>query len=334
MKPYVIGMDMGGTNLRVALGPQGEEIRHFQKVPREAVLTGESPAKELADFIQDYCAQHGEGARPEAVMIGFPATLDRNRHRVLQAPNVPGIDGLSAADLGRLAHVPVYFERDVNLLFSCDMLDLGIPSQGLSVGIYIGTGIGNAIFYNGRPLSGKNGVSGELGHIPRSGSGEICGCGNLGCAECFASGRRLSHLRDTYFPSLPIGRLFLEQGSSPILQDFLEEIACTVAAELNILDPEYLVLGGGALHMAGFPLEALKEKILAHTRKPYPAQGLQILHSQDAVENGARGAVALAWALDQERKAVLQGLWNVQRREVQLSGICLSGCVRSCRGRV
>ncbi len=57
--------------------------------------------------------------------------------------------------------------------------------------------------------------------------------------------------------------------------------------------------------MAGFPLEALKEKILAHTRKPYPAQGLQILHSQDAVENGARGAVALAWALDQERKAVL-----------------------------
>ena len=100
MKPYVIGMDMGGTNLRVALGPQGEEIRHFQKVPREAVLTGESPAKELADFIQDYCAQHGEGARPEAVMIGFPATLDRNRHRVLQAPNVPGIDGLSAADLG------------------------------------------------------------------------------------------------------------------------------------------------------------------------------------------------------------------------------------------
>ena len=144
-----------------------------------------------------------------------------------------------------------------------------------------------------------------MGHIPRSGSGEICGCGNLGCAECFASGRRLSHLRDTYFPSLPIGRLFLEQGSSPILQDFLEEIACTVAAELNILDPEYLVLGGGVLHMAGFPLEALKEKILAHTRKPYPAQGLQILHSQDAVENGARGAVALAWALDQERKAVL-----------------------------
>ncbi|HIW22924.1 MAG TPA: allose kinase [Candidatus Acutalibacter stercoravium] len=305
MKPYVIGMDIGGTNLRIALGPQGEEIRHFQKVPREAVLTGESPAKELADFIQDYCAQHGEGARPEAVMIGFPATLDRNRHHVLQAPNVPGIDGLSAADLGRLAHVPVYFERDVNLLFSCDMLDLGIPSQGLSVGIYIGTGIGNAIFYNGRPLPGKNGVSGELGHIPRSGSGEICGCGNLGCAECFASGRRLSHLRDTYFPSLPIGRLFLEQGSSPILQDFLEEIACTVAAELNILDPEYLVLGGGVLHMAGFPLESLKKKILAHTRKPYPAQGLQILHSQDAVENGARGAVALAWALDQERKAVL-----------------------------
>ena len=221
MKPYVIGMDIGGTNLRVALGPQGEEIRHFQKVPREAVLTGESPAKELADFIQDYCAQHGEGARPEAVMIGFPATLDRNRHRVLQAPNVSGIYGLSAADLGRLAHVPVYFERDVNLLFSCDMLDLGIPSQG-PFRWDLPLAQGSAMpFLQWPSLTRQEWGFWRAGAHSRSGSGEIC-ARNLGCAECLPPAAGCPICQDIFPP--PIGRLFLNRALSPILQDFLEEL--------------------------------------------------------------------------------------------------------------
>lgn len=295
MKPYIIGMDIGGTNIRVAMGVRGESLQHFQRIHRQTVLSGEMPVKRLGTFIRTYIHQYGTGASPTAVVIGFPATLDKNRRRIVQAPNIPGLDGLSADELEQELGVPVYLEKDVNLLFACDRADLNVPDRGLSVGIYVGTGIGNAICYDGIPFSGKNGAAGELGHIPHHGASISCGCGNLDCAECSASGRYLTWLRDTRFPDTCIQNLFLEHGNSPELEAFLENLACVIATELNILDPEYLVLGGGVLHMEGFPFERLTQRILLHTRKPYPAEGLQILCSKDGVENGVRGAVAMGW---------------------------------------
>lgn len=268
--------------------------------PKPRCSRGENPVERLGEFIREYCRRNRGGALPALVVMGFPATLDATRRRVLQAPNIPGLDGLSAKALEEELGVAVVFEKDVNLLFYCDMEDLRIPGRGLAVGVYVGTGIGNALFYDGKPLTGKNGVSGELGHIPRSGSRQVCGCGNKGCAECYGSGRRLIEIREGFFPETSISRLFAEQWPAPALEEFVEEIACTVAAEVNILDPDYLVLGGGVLNMDGFPIFNLSERILAHTRKPYPAESLEILHSPDGVENGVRGALALGWRITEQ----------------------------------
>lgn len=253
MEKYVVGMDIGGTNIRIAMQREGGVAEHFQKIPRDSVLTGRDNAQQLSNFILEYCRTYGEGQLPQVVVMGFPATLDAPRRRILQAPNIPGLDGFSVGDLENALGVPVYFERDVNLLFYCDMEDLGLSSRGISVGVYIGTGIGNAIFYEGRPLPGKNGVSGELGHIPKSGSIQRCGCGNIGCAECFGSGLRLVNIQRDLFPGTPLENLFAEKGGELVIHEFIEEIACTVAAEVNILDPEQLVLGGGCCICVGSP---------------------------------------------------------------------------------
>lgn len=297
MAKYVVGMDIGGTNIRIAIQQEGGAVEYFRKIPRESVLTGRDTAKRLGGFILEYCRTHIGEHLPQAIVIGFPATLDAPRRRILQAPNIPGLDGFSAEELEKMVGIPVYFERDVNLLFYCDMEDLHLLPRGISVGVYVGTGIGNAIFYEGRPLPGKNGVSGELGHIPKSGALQKCGCGNIGCSECFGSGLRLVAIRQDHFPDTPLDRLFTEKGNELVIREFVEEIACTVAAEVNILDPEQLVLGGGVLNMPDFPMEELERRILAHTRWPFPAKNLVILRSQDTVENGVRGALALGWSL-------------------------------------
>lgn len=130
MKPYIIGMDIGGTNVRIAMGCREESPRHFRKVPRQTVLPGEAPAKRIGEFIREYCRRNGEERLPQAVVIGFPATLDRARRRVVQAPNIPGLDGLSAEELERELDVPVYLEKDVNLLFACDREDLASRTAG------------------------------------------------------------------------------------------------------------------------------------------------------------------------------------------------------------
>lgn len=296
MGKYSVGLDIGGTNIRIGLQPKGGSVECFEKIPRGQVLTGTHSADALAGFISRYIERHRGGESPFNIVLGFPATLDVQRRTVIQAPNIPGIDGLSAEELQEKLQIPVYFEKDVNLLLYCDLKDLQIPAEGVAVGIYIGTGIGNAIFMNGIPLPGKNGAAGELGHIPRAGGTKRCGCGNLGCAECYGSGMRLEEIRQEKFPDTPIGELFCRHPDDPAITEFLDNIACTVAAEVNILDPHWLVLGGGVVNMEGFPFDKLVQRVRVHVRKPFPADNLQILSSKDAVENGVRGALQLGWA--------------------------------------
>lgn len=82
---------------------------------------------------------------------------------------------------------------DVVFLFAHDISALALNTRGTIIGVYFGTGIGNAIFMNGSFYSGKNGVAGELGHVPMKGGLRRCGCHKIGCLETEASGRRLAH---------------------------------------------------------------------------------------------------------------------------------------------
>lgn len=298
MEEYTIGIDIGGTNIRIGSGGPLGGMEDFLRVPREMVLSGEHSMESLAEFICLYIEKYRSGRKPGAVVVGFPATLSKDRRRILQAPNVPGLDQVAAADeLERLLRVPVYLERDVNLLFYRDMKKNGLPETGLGIGVYIGTGIGNAIFIEGVPLAGKDGSAGELGHIAIQGSSSVCGCGNVGCSECMASGRHLVELRDRHFPETPVEKLFEIHSGTEVLREYVDNIACVIASEVNILNPDYIVLGGGVLNTRGFPLEELKRRIYAHARKPYPAESLTYYFSRDAQENGVQGAVAYAWAL-------------------------------------
>ena len=75
---------------------------------------------------------------------------------------------------------------------------------------------------------------------------------------------------------------------------FVENAARVVATEINLLNPETIVLGGGVLNMKGFPKDLLEEQIRSCSRKPYPEESLEIYYSKDEVENGVRGAVEYA----------------------------------------
>ncbi|MEG1426143.1 MAG: allose kinase [Oscillospiraceae bacterium] len=294
MNPYVVGIDVGGTNIRIGREESGGSLVDFRKVPCKSVFTGVRSAQALAKFVMDYVSENCHGINPLAVAVGFPATLSANRDKVLQAPNVAGINGLEAAAVADILGIPVYFERDVNLLYLSDIAANSLKNQGVGVGIYVGTGIGNAIFINGVPLVGKDGAAGELGHIAIPGNKTPCGCGNVGCSECVASGWHLVELQKQFFPDTPIGELFLRHSADSELQEYTDAVACVIATEINLLNPEVIILGGGVLNMQGFPLEALKERIYAHARKPYPAESLRFYFSKDAVENGVLGGIVYA----------------------------------------
>lgn len=287
MAGKAIGVDIGGTHFRIGKVDLDGTVSDFRKIPVRQVFCTSDPMKDLTAYLKSYCM----GTNAEVIAIGFPATLDAKRQRVLQAPNIAYMENMPVVEvLERELQIPVFIERDVTMVLHYDCKHYGIPPKGIACGFYFGTGIGNAISINGVPLVGKNGTAGELGHIPVDGSEEICGCGNIGCMESLAGGKYLAGLCQTVYAGTPIGELFVRYGNEAIMRQFVDRMAMAVATEINLLDPEHILIGGGVPAMEAFPKEDLFDRIRFHTRKPLPADTMEIIFVDDVEEKSVIGA--------------------------------------------
>ena len=283
----IIGIDIGGTHFRVGIVDAEGNVKNFRKLLTKQVLHSGDVLKDLAEFIKSYSG----GQVYSSISIGFPATLNKSRTKILQAPNLKFMEDLPVVEfLTQALNVPVYAERDVTMTLCYDIKKYKLDTSGITCGIYFGTGIGNAIMIDGKFLAGKNGTAGELGHIPVDGSEIECGCGNVGCMENLAGGKYLARC----YPDSDIANLFIEHGDENLLREFVDRMACCVATEVNILDPDNLIIGGGVINMKGFPKTLLHEKILEHSRKPYPAENLNIIYAEDESHKSVIGAAYYA----------------------------------------
>ena len=292
----VLGVDIGGTNLRIGAVRQDLDVENFEIVSSGGMLEVDDPSAALGTFISDYLTRHHSASPPRALALGFPATVDRHRRVVLSTSNIRSMQNLPIADyLEDLLGIPTVIDRDVNNLLRYDMRSLEVPTDGIIIGCYIGTGLGNAIGIDGRILVGKHGVAGELGHLPTLGLKGICGCGNVGCIETVASGRYFAEMARTTFPKTPLERVMREHLDHPAIADFLHHVAIPIAAEINILDPDAVILGGGVVAAEGFPRARLEAEVRALTRKPLPSADITFRYSSGGQQAGVAGAGVTAW---------------------------------------
>ena len=117
----------------------------------------------------------------------------------------------------------------------------------------------------------------------------------MGCLEPYGGGKRLSELCRTVYRGVPIKSVYRDCILSDGIRDQVDAMAVAVATEVNILDPEYIVLGGGVLQMEGFPLDYFESAIKSRVRKPYPEQNLRIVYARPDQENGIIGAGIYGW---------------------------------------
>lgn len=291
---YTLGIDIGGTNLRVGLIDRQFGVCAFEK-HSVGILAGENPAARLAAFAAAYIQKNGAADRVRAVCVGFPATVDKQGETVLNAPNLQGFDGVNVKKiLAEALPCPIIIEKDVNLLLLCDVWRCQSNARDI-VACYVGTGLGNAIIIDGKPIRGHHGVAGELGHISFGDSDCLCGCGNRGCAETLVGGNFLVKLCEAQFAGTHVSELFCHHSQDPAVGTYLDRLARVIASEVNILDPELLILGGGVINMAGFPKDRLCDLICGYVRKPLPCEDLKIEFSSDADTCGVIGAGIRAW---------------------------------------
>lgn len=290
MKKRWLGIDIGGTGTRLQLMEEGRVWTTYRKVSTSSWAQQPDALNALGQLIIDTL----EDKSISGIMLGLPGVLSRSRQRVISLPFIPALDGQPVCEiLSQHIGVPVSMDKDVNQLMTWDLMQLdNLPDS--AVGIYPGTGMGNSLWLNGQFYHGQHGGAGELGHIPIEGNELPCLCGNRGCAETLTSGNWLGNWAAQHAADISMSNLFTYYGDHADLQAFVSRLARLIATEINILDPEYLFLGGGVLAMENFPLARLRDHIRCSLRPPVTQDGLKIVFSQSTDYTGCRGACLAA----------------------------------------
>lgn len=188
MSCLAIGVDLGGTNLRVAAvtgsGQTLEVLRSSTPLSlgREHVI--DEIAAEVLVLAQKFRASH----RLKGIGVGVPGILDLASGTLHSAANLPGWDHYPVrVVLEQKLGVPVVLENDANCAALGEKwLGAGRDIEDLCM-LTLGTGVGGGFVFNGRPWHGMTGMAGEIGHMTVMPEGAACGCGNRGCLEQYAS---------------------------------------------------------------------------------------------------------------------------------------------------
>jgi glucokinase len=312
---YVIGVDLGGTNLRAALtNRQGkilQDARHPALSEEDPEATIANIRKAITEVIE---AQQIEAKEVVGVGIGLPGIMDCEQGIVFWSPNFPRWENVPVArEVGTPVHLPV------TLLNDAKCAALGELGYGAGRGarhmvmITIGTGIGGAFVVDGHLLLGPNGSIGEVGHQTIDPNGPLCGCGNHGCWERFC-GRdaivdRTVRLLQTGRASTLMEKVERPHDVTPALVaqaaaagdalalQVMEEtgfyIGVGVANLINIMNPEVFVIGGG-IAQAGELLLGPVRRTVAARAVALQAKTAKIVPAELGDNAGVMGAVARA----------------------------------------
>lgn len=292
---YVLGIDIGGTFTRIGFVDNDYNVSNFRKIETKEIISNNYGIDKFLDMIDLAIKESGLFIESidslKAISIGVPATVNKEKNKIISAPYLHSLGNINLAEVikSKFKNIEVFLEKDVNFLLYKDMYDMRLYNYPIVCGVYFGTGIENSIYINNEFISGKHGTAGELGHIPVYGNNKICGCGNIGCIESKASGKALQYINDKKYKNDNISEIFNHYNEDEELKDFIDVLSMAVATELNILDPDVFIFGGGLQDMNNFPRKELEECIYKHSRKPYPGKDITILYTGNTQKSGVIG---------------------------------------------
>ncbi|AEH10462.1 MULTISPECIES: ROK family glucokinase [Protofrankia] len=262
----VIGVDVGGTKVAAGVVDGAGAVLSSLRRP-----TPSQQPSAVADLIGEVVGELRAAVAPRpvrAVGIGAAGLIDRDRSRVLFAPNLAWRDEPLRDEVSTRTGLPVVVENDANAMAWGEYRFGAGRGEPDLVCVTVGTGVGGGIVLDGRLYRGRFGLGGEIGHMQLVTGGRLCGCGNRGCLEAYGSGNALVRkARELVTTSPTAGRRLLElaggevgaltgpavteaaREGDPLAVKCFEDVGTwlgrAMASLASILDPGLFVLGGG-----------------------------------------------------------------------------------------
>ncbi|NLU74531.1 ROK family glucokinase [Streptomyces sp. HNM0575] len=271
-----IGVDIGGTKIAAGVVDEHGTILETSTVPTPPTAEGVIDA--IADAVRDASSEH----EVDAVGIGAPGYVDDKRATVLFTPNLTWRHEALKDKVEQRIGLPVVIENDANAAAWGEYkFGVGTGHEDV-VCITIGTGLGGGVIIGGRLHRGRFGVAAEFGHIRMVPDGLLCGCGNQGCWEQYASGSalvRYAQQRATATPENATVLLELGDGTPegiegkhiseaarrgcPVAVDSFRELARWAGAGLadlaSLFDPGAFIVGGGVSDEGDLVLDPIRK---------------------------------------------------------------------------
>ncbi len=300
----LIGVDVGGTNLRVGVV---EDHRIVYEKRFHADFSGicqqHQPEIALQKIVEITANALNEAVRlypaVKAAGIGFPGFIHPDNGVLIQSPNLPGLRNVNlATPIEALMGLPVLIENDA-LVAAYGEYCLHPYDTDSLIYIGLGTGVGGGLIYGRQPFAGQHGVAMEAGHLIVKPNGRICGCGNRGCVETYASATGISYsYHEATGKQLSAEQIFLagQQGDEDALSAY--RLAATTLAQalahvVKVVDVGAVVIGGGASQAWPLMQKAFDQQLQADMI-PALRDKITVSISSCGDQAGVIGAAALA----------------------------------------
>lgn len=293
IKPEVIGVDLGGTAIKLGRVSLDGSCSQFLSVDTPQPSTPEAVAHAIALAVE----QLKQDSNCLAIGVGTPGPTDANGRIAKIAINLAGWNDVPLADwLEAKTHLPVTVANDANCAGLGEAwLGAGSPFRH-TIMLTLGTGVGGAIILNGELFTGHYGAAGELGLITLNPDGPPCNSGNRGSLEQYLSIGAIR--RATGKEPSELGRLAATGNKEALKfwQNYGKLLGAGLTSLIYILTPEAVIIGGGVSASSEFFFPATKAEIESRVMKT-SRLNLQLLTAQLGNQAGIVGAAKLAWQM-------------------------------------
>lgn len=311
---YYVGIDLGGTNTKIGLlNIEGDILKSsiIKTLSSEGV---DKTMERIWGVIQELAKEADINIENvKGIGMGIPGPVE-DQSIVAFFANFPwGINVNIKEKLEKITGIETKLDNDANIIALGEAKYGAAKGSKSSVTVALGTGIGGGIYVNGMLISGFKGAGGEIGHMKIVKDGRVCGCGQKGCFEAYASATglireavsRLTVNKQNLLYTMIEGNIAgleakdifdaAKEGDafSLDLVDYeAEYLAMGIANILNIINPETIVLGGGVALAGDILLDPLRKKLEKYAL-PVTLEDLKIVQGILGNEAGIKGAVGL-----------------------------------------
>lgn len=313
MEKWLVGVDLGGTTIKIAFITLDGHIVEKWEIPTNISEDGKHIVKDIAQSIDAKLEQLSETREKlAAIGMGAPGFIDMKTGFIYHAVNIGWRDYPLKDELEKETGLTVIVDNDANIAAIGEMWRGAGDGEGNLLMVTLGTGVGGGIIVNGHIMHGTNGMAGEIGHITSIPEGGApCNCGRTGCIETIASATgiaRISKEKAAEDNSSILYKVLMEKGEieakdvadaaekgDQVAIETLEEVTfhlgLVIANLSNSINPGKIVIGGG-VSKAGDTLMTRLEKQFKRFALPRVAEGAML---KTATLGNDAGVIGGAW---------------------------------------